>query len=108
VLLLNTPEHQYPESQENLCTPALNRKRETTSPSSNFLLHVIDLRDFATGNFGLEVLELVITLWQSTLNFLADLDALVNVRGDSLEIFLAETTGGHGWGTNADAAWCEG
>jgi hypothetical protein len=88
-------------------SPSLNREREATSPGSNLLFHLIDLGNLTTSNLSLEVLKLVIALGQCTLHLLADLDALVNVRRDSLEVFLAETTAGHGWSTDTDTAWGE-
>lgn len=92
----------------SLQTPALNRERVGAAPGRNLLLEVVDAGNLATGNLGLEVLELVGLLGQSTLDLLADLDALVNVGGDALKVLLAEATRGHGRGTNADTAGGEG
>lgn len=87
--------------------PALNGEGESTGPSSDFLAELVDARNLAAGNLGLEVLELVGFLGKSSLDLLADLDALIDVFGDTLKVLLAETTAAHGRGTNADAAWGE-
>jgi hypothetical protein len=87
-----------------LFSPSLNGKRERASPRSNLLLHLVDLGDFATGNLGLEVLELVVALGECALHFLADLDALVDVAGYALEVIFAETAAGHGGRADTDTA----
>lgn len=84
--------------------PALNGEREGASPSSNLLLELVDLGNLAAGNLGLEVLESVGTLGQSSLGLKADLDGLVNVLDDALKVLLSEATAGHGRGTNSDTA----
>jgi hypothetical protein len=37
-----------------------------------------------------------------------DLDGLVDVVGDLVEVLWSEATGGHGWGTDTEAAWDQG
>lgn len=39
---------------------------------------------------------------------MADLDGLVDIVGDTLEVFLTHTTAGHGRGTDTDTAWSQG
>ncbi len=83
-------------------SPSLNWEWERGSPSSNVLANSVDLLNFTTGNLSLEVLKLVIRLWKSSLNLLANLDSVVNIFGDLLEVLGAEATGSHGWGTDTD------
>ena len=80
----------------------LDGEREGDGPRGNFLLEVADLLDLARGDLGLEVLEFVGLLRQIGLDLLAQLDHSVDVVGDLLEVLLAETTRGHGRGTNTD------
>jgi hypothetical protein len=86
----------------------LHGERECACPSGDFLLHVVDLGDFATGDLCLEVLELVGLLGQLALHVLADLDAGVNVICDADEVLLAHATARHGRCSDTDAHWCEG
>lgn len=95
------------KEETHLLSPSLNWERERTSPSGNLLSHLVDLLDLTTSDLGLEVLELVVTLWESTLDFLADLDTLINVVCDLGEVVLTETTRCHGWCTDTDTAWGE-
>lgn len=88
-------------------SPSFDWERECTSPSSNLFSHVIDLGNFTASNLSLEVLELIVTLRKSTLNFLADLDALINIASYTVEILGAETATGHGWCTYTDTARCK-
>lgn len=88
--------------------PALNGEREARAPSGDLLLECVDLLNLAAGNSGLEVLELVGLLGKAGLDLLADLDGLINVLANTLEVLLAETTAGHGRGTNADTARSKG
>jgi hypothetical protein len=85
-------------------TPTLNGEREGVAPGGNLLSVVVDLLDLAAGDTGLEVLELVGLLGESSLLLLANLDGLVDVLGDTLELLLAETTRSHGGSTDADTA----
>jgi hypothetical protein len=89
-------------------TPALNGKREGAGPGGDLLAEVVDLSNVAASNLGLEVLELVSLLGQSALDLLADLDAVVDVRGDALKVLDAKATAGHGASANADTAGGEG
>lgn len=84
--------------------PALNREREGLAPGRNLLLELVDPGNLARSNLGLEVLELVGLLGQSSLDVLANLDALVNVFGDALEVLDTKATAGHGRGTDTDTA----
>lgn len=89
-------------------TPALNGKRESVTPRGDLFSVVVDLLNLTAGNTGLEVLELVSLLGESSLLLLADLDGLVNVLGDTLELLLAEATRSHGRSTDTDATRGEG
>lgn len=100
----NILDHRILHLDASIQAPALNGEREGASPSSNLLLEVVDLGNLATGNLGLEVLESVGTLGQSSLSLKADLDGLVNVLDDALKVLLSEATAGHGRGTNTDTA----
>ena len=103
MLLMSTPNTETKENCLKICSPALNRQWEATSPSSNSASHLTDLRNVTTSDLSLEVLELVVTLGQSILDLPADLDTLVDVISDSLEISLAEASAGHGWCSDTDA-----
>jgi len=113
-MLLFCPSHVLPDTENrkpscpNLLPPALDGEREGPSPASNLLLHLVDLGNLPAGNLGLEVLELVVALGQRRLHLLADLDALVDVRGHPLEVVLAKATAGHGRGTDAETAGGQG
>lgn len=89
-------------------TPALNGEREGRGPVGNLLAELVDAGHLARGNLGLEVLELVGLLGESSLDLLAQLDGLVNVLGDALKLLSAETTAGHGRGTDADTVGGQG
>ena len=104
MLFHSTPRHPTTKNHLELSSPALNRQWEGTGPTSNFLSHLVDLRDLTTSDLCLEVLELVITLGKCALDLFANLDALVNIIGNFLEVFLAEASGGHGWCTDTDTA----
>lgn len=85
----------------------LNWKRESAGPSSNLLTQAQNLRNRLAGSLGLEILELVSLLGQTSLDALADLDGLVNVSDNTLEVLLSETAGGHGGRTNTDTTGAE-
>jgi len=82
----------------------LHRQREGASPIGNLLSQLEDLGHAVVGDLGLEVLELVGVLGQLGLDLLAEVDALYDVPGHSLEVVLAEATRGHGRGTDSDTA----
>ena len=83
----------------------LDWEGEGNGPLRDLLAKVVDLLNLARGNLGLEVLKLVVWLWKSGLNLLADLDGLVKVVGDFLEVLSTHTTGGLSWGSNTDTVW---
>jgi hypothetical protein len=85
----------------------LDGKGEGDSPGGNLLLQAVDLVNLAGCNLCLEVLELVGLLGQLGLDLLAQLDACVDVVGNLLEVFLAETSRCHGRCTNADTHGCQ-
>ena len=85
----------------------LDWKWEGDGPLRNLLAEVIDLLNLARSNLGLEVLKLVVWLWKSGLNLLADLDGLVEVIGNLLEVLSTHTTGSLGWGSNTDTVWSQ-
>lgn len=85
-----------------LVTPALNGEREGARPLRDLLAESSELLNLATGSLGLEVLELVGLLGKRVLNLTGSLDSLRDVSGNALELLLAETTAGHGGGTNTD------
>lgn len=84
-------------------TPALNGEREGGGPGRDLLAELVDSLNLTAGDLGLEVLLLIGLLGQGSLDFLADLDALINVLGNTLEVLLAKATAGHGGGTDTDA-----
>lgn len=86
----------------------LHGQGEGASPGGDLLLEAVDLINGAGSDLGLEVLELVGLLGQLTLDLLAELDADVDVVGNLGEVLLAETTRGHGGGTNTDTHGGEG
>lgn len=92
----------------SISAPALDRKGEGVTPGGDLLLEVVDLGDLSASDLDLEVLELVGLLGKGALDFLADLDALINVGGDTLKVGSAKATAGHGWGAYADAARSQG
>lgn len=82
----------------------LDGQREGGSPLADLLAEVLDLRDGIRGNLGLEVLELVGLLGQLALDLLGEVDGLVDVASHALEVLLAQTTAGHGRGTDTETA----
>lgn len=84
----------------------LNWEWESRSPCDDLLLDLLDLWD-TLSNLGLEVLELVGLLWQLGLNFLCDVDQLVDVPNDPLKVLLSESAAGHSWGADTDTAGCQ-
>lgn len=86
----------------------LNRQRESAGPFGNFLAQAQNLRNSLRGNLGLEVLEPVGSLGEFCLDALGDLNALIDVAGNALELFLAHAAGGHGRSTNTETVRGEG
>ena len=80
---------------------------ERACPNGDLLLKLVDFWDVAGSDLGLEVLLLVGLLGQAGLEILGDVDALVDVVGNSLEVVLAHASSGHSWSTNSDTAGCE-
>ena len=81
-------------------SPALDGEREGVAPVRDLLLELVDASNLAAGDLEPEVLQLVSLLGQLGLHFLADLDALINVLGHALEVSLAKSAAGHGWGAD--------
>lgn len=96
--------HPFASLDASVHTPSLNRQREGLTPAGNLLLQVVDLLNLATGDLGLEVLELVGLLGQRTLDLLANLDGLINVGSHTLKVSNTEATGSHGRGADTDSA----
>ena len=95
-------QNTLPKPGPGLTATGLDGEREGDGPGSDLLLEAVDLFNLTGGNLGLEVLELVGLLREVGLDLLAQLDDGVDVVGNLLELLLAETTRGHGRGTDAD------
>lgn len=104
LFLYSVPSELLTHLDASIQTPALNGKGEGAGPGSDLLAELVDAGNLAAGDPGLEILEPVGLLGKRSLDVLADLDALINVLGNTLKVLLAEATAAHGRGTNTDTA----